>query len=80
AAAPVVPHDIVRANRRVQGIVVYDAWILPRILDWLVRVRGKYPFERLVSHTYPLEQINDAFQQADWSARAGSVTRAALKP
>lgn len=80
AAAPVVPHDIVRANRRVQGIVVYDAWILPRVLDWLVRVQGKYPFERLVSHTYPLDQINQAFQEADWSARAGNVTRAALRP
>ena len=80
AKAEVVPHDIVRANRTVQGVVVYDAWVIPRALDWLVRVKDKYPFDRLVSHKYPLEQINEAFQQADWSARSGNVTRAALQP
>lgn len=80
AAAPVVPHDIVRASRTVRGVVVYDAWVVPRVLDWLVRVQEKYPFERLVSHTYPLEKINDAFRDADWAARQGGVTRAALAP
>ena len=78
ARAELVPHDIVRLSRQVTGVVTYDAWVLPRALDLLVRTRSRYPFDRLVSHHYPLEDINRAFEEADWAARAGGVTRAAL--
>ena len=43
----------------------------------------RYPFDRLVSHTFPLERINDAFREAEWYAREGDgsrITRAALAP
>jgi len=43
-----------------------------------VRTRDRYPFDRLLSHRYPLEEINRAFAEADWATRAGGVTRAAL--
>lgn len=78
AKAELVPHDIVRLSRQVTGVVTYDAWVLPRALDLLVRTRSRYPFDRLVSHRYPLDDINRAFEEADWAARAGAVTRAAL--
>ena len=73
-----VPHDVVRMSRQIVGVVTYDAWVLPRALDFLMRTGGRYPFERLISHRYPLEEINRAFAEADWAARAGNVTRAAL--
>lgn len=78
AKGEIVPHDVVRLSRQITGVVTYDAWVLPRALDFLVRTGGRYPFERLVSHRYPLEDINRAFAEADWAARAGAVTRAAL--
>jgi Zn-dependent alcohol dehydrogenase len=67
----------------VVGVVMYDPWVIPRALEFLQRSRTRYPFDRLVSHTFPLEQINDAFREAEWYNReaAGSrITRAALTP
>jgi threonine dehydrogenase-like Zn-dependent dehydrogenase len=78
AAGEVVPHDIVRASREVLGVVGYEAWVLPRALDFLRRARARYPFHKLVSHRYPLEQINRAFEEADWASAQGKVTRAAI--
>jgi hypothetical protein len=39
------------------------------------------PFERLVSHTFPLERISEAFHQAEWLRREGDplrISRAAV--
>ena len=33
------------------------------------------PFERLVSHTFPLERISEAFHQAEWLRREGAPLR-----
>ncbi|MBI3964881.1 MAG: zinc-binding dehydrogenase [Chloroflexi bacterium] len=74
--AEIVPHDLTRTPRYVQGVVSYEGWVLPRALDWLVRVKDQYPFDKLVSHTYPLEQINQAFEQAEWLGKTGQVLRA----
>jgi L-iditol 2-dehydrogenase len=80
ARGEVVPHDVVRGSREVLGVVGYEAWALPRALDFLARTRERYPFHRLVSHRYPLEEINRAFEEADWALSQGKVTRAALIP
>jgi Zn-dependent alcohol dehydrogenase len=40
------------------------------------RRRDAYPWQKVVSHTFPLEQINEAFVAAD----QGKVTRAAIVP
>ena len=76
----VVPHDIVRTSREVLGVVGYEAWVLPRALELLSRTRRAYPWDKLVSHRYPLEEINRAFEEADWALSQGKVTRAALIP
>ena len=49
---------------------------LAQALDLMKRTRDKYPWQRVVSHTFPLEQINEAFAAAD----QGQVTRAAIVP
>jgi len=41
----------------------------------------RFPYERLVSHVFPLARITEAFQQADWMQRGGDglrISRAAL--
>jgi Zn-dependent alcohol dehydrogenase len=40
------------------------------------RTLKKYPWEKVVSHKFPLEEINEAFAQQD----KGHVTRAAIVP
>ena len=73
--AEIVPHDAVRQPKLIRGVLAYDRWVIPRALDWLARAQQRYPFERLVSETYPLEQINEAFGQAEWNAGKGQVGR-----
>ncbi|MGH2354181.1 MAG: zinc-binding dehydrogenase, partial [Chloroflexota bacterium] len=80
AKGEVIPHDIVRTSRQVLGVVGYEAWVLPRALDFLSRARAKYPLHKLVSHRYPLAEINRAFEEADWARSQGKVTRAAIIP
>lgn len=77
------PSALVWGSKRLLGVVMYDPWIIPRALDLLLRCRARYPFERLVSHSYPLERIDDAFRDAEWHGRdatASRITRAAIVP
>ena len=55
------PAQIVRGGRTVMGVIVYEAWAIPRALDFLRRTHRRYPFHQILSHTFKLEQINDAF-------------------
>jgi Zn-dependent alcohol dehydrogenase len=48
------------------------------MLETLVKKQGKLPYDKIVSHTFPLEQINDAFEQAEWLDRQTSITRSML--
>jgi len=60
----------------------YDPWIISATLDFLVRTRERYALTQVVSHTFPLERINEAFELADWSSRERGtpVTRAIVTP
>jgi putative phosphonate catabolism associated alcohol dehydrogenase len=68
------PSTIVMANRRVVGVGTYEPWAMQKALDFLQRTRHKHPFERILSHKFPLDDINAAFEKAD----TGQVTRAAI--
>jgi threonine dehydrogenase-like Zn-dependent dehydrogenase len=77
------PSTLVWGSKRVIGVVMYDPWVIPRALEFLQRCRSRYPFDRLLSHTYPLDRINDAFRDAEWYQREATgsrITRAALTP
>ena len=50
------------------------------MLETLVKKQGKLPYERIVSHTFPLDKINDAFEQAEWLDRQPVITRSMLVP
>lgn len=70
------PSTLVFGNRSILGMVYYEAEHLQQALELMRRTRDTYPWQRVVSHTFPLEHINEAFAQAD----AGRVTRAAVVP
>ena len=62
--AELIPPTVVRASRTIFGVVVYEKWVIPRALDLLVRTQHRYPYHKIVSHTFPLEEINEAFPVA----------------
>jgi L-iditol 2-dehydrogenase len=70
------PSYLIFGNRSILGMVYYEAEHLAQALDLMKRTADKYPWNRVVSHTFPLEQINEAFAAAD----QGKVTRAAIVP
>jgi len=75
------PAQLVWGAKKIVGVIMYDAWVIPRALDFLVRNRARWPFDKLLSHTYPLEQINKAFADSEWHGReTTTITRAALQP
>src|SRR2546427_601788 len=72
---------LVRGNARLVATSNYSPWALAQALAFVRRNLGRFPFERLVSHVFPLARITDAFQQADWMQRGGDglrISRAAL--
>ncbi len=75
------PAQLVWGAKRIVGVIMYDARVIPRALDFLVRNRTRWPFDRLLSHKYPLEKINEAFEASEWHSReTTTITRAALVP
>jgi len=75
------PAQLVWGSKKVIGVVMYDPSVIPQALDFLVRYRGQFPFDRLISHKFPLEKIDDAFRASEWHNREStSITRAALTP
>src|ERR671923_1535132 len=71
------PAQLVWGAKRIVGVIMYDPWVIPRALDFLVRNRARFPFDKLISNTYPLEKINEAFAASEWHGRdANTITRA----
>jgi threonine dehydrogenase-like Zn-dependent dehydrogenase len=68
------PSSLVWGSKRVQGVVMYDPWVIPEALDFLVRTKNKYPHQDVVSHKFALDDINDAFMNSEWQ-REGDATK-----
>ena len=58
------PGQVVRGSRTIMGLVVYEPWVIPRALGLLQRAGSRYPYDRIISHTFPLSAINEAFAVA----------------
>jgi D-arabinose 1-dehydrogenase-like Zn-dependent alcohol dehydrogenase len=70
------PAWIIFGNRKIFGLSHYEAEHLRGALEMMRRTLTKYPWARVVSHKFPLAEINEAFAQQD----KGHVTRAAIVP
>ncbi len=80
---PIDPSALVTGSKSIIGVIMYDPWVIPEALEFLVRTRDKYPHQEVVSHNkYALDDINRAFEEADWQrGEAGTeVRRAAIVP
>jgi threonine dehydrogenase-like Zn-dependent dehydrogenase len=74
--------QLVQNQIRFYGIQHYDPWILPNAIDFLMRTRERYPLTNVISHEFPIEQIGEAFETAEWVGRntGSEVTRAVVAP
>lgn len=61
---------------RLIGSANYKAWTMPRVLDFMSRTIDKYPFDKIISHKFRLEQAEEAIKQM----MLGKVVRAAVVP
>jgi L-iditol 2-dehydrogenase len=73
---PADPSFWVTNNCSIFGIHVYEARHLREALRLLETKRQLYPFQKIISHKFPLEQVNDVFAQQD----KGAITRSSLVP
>jgi Zn-dependent alcohol dehydrogenase len=65
---------LVYGNKSIISVLMYGRDTLKKALDFLSRTKGKYPFDKILSHSYPLEEINRAFEEQD----KGVVSRSAI--
>ncbi len=71
---------LVLTGKHIVGSVAYTPDVIPRLLDFLSRSQDTVPFKKMVSHRFKLDEVNQAFEQAEWDARQTAVTRAVLVP
>jgi D-arabinose 1-dehydrogenase-like Zn-dependent alcohol dehydrogenase len=77
------PSALVWGTKKIVGVIMYDPWVIPEALDYLVRTKNKYPHEEVVSHDkYKLVDINRAFEEAEWQKDGSGtkVRRAVIMP
>jgi putative phosphonate catabolism associated alcohol dehydrogenase len=68
--------DIIWRWLQLRGIHNYDAKHLQLAIDFLSRSNHRFPFHKLVTHRYPLEDINEAMGVAE----SGAGLRVAVLP
>lgn len=68
------PAGLIVGAKSIIPVGYYGKDTLKKALDFLSRTKGKYPFDKILSRSYPLEEINKAFDDQD----KGLVARAAI--
>ncbi len=68
------PAFMVLFNKSIIAVGLYGRDTLKKALDFLVRTKNKYPYEKILSQSYKLEDINKAFEDQE----KGLVSRSAI--
>ena len=68
------------SGKKIMGSVMYRPHLLPLMMDMLLKNQRDIPYDRIVSHTYPLADVNQAFEDSEWHERATNVSRSMLIP
>jgi D-arabinose 1-dehydrogenase-like Zn-dependent alcohol dehydrogenase len=70
------PAALVLGGKKMLGLMWYEPRSLFDALQFLSAHQDRFPFHRLLSHRFPLSEINTAFREQD----AGRIQRSALVP
>ena len=73
------PSTLLR-GKKLMGSSAYHPSLLPLMMETLVKNQASIPYDKIVSNSYPLEQVNEAFADAEWNDRQTEVTRGMLIP
>ena len=73
------PSTLLR-GKKIIGSAMYRPSLLPLMMEMLVKNQKKVPYHKIVSNTYPLADVNRAFEEAEWNERQTQVSRAMLVP
>jgi threonine dehydrogenase-like Zn-dependent dehydrogenase len=71
-----IPEQWATGNLTIFGSNNYGRRHLHGAIEFLSRTQSRYPYHKIVSHSFPLQQVNEAFAQQN----TGRVTRASLVP
>ncbi len=74
------PSMLVWQNKKIVAVNMYSPAILPTALDFLVRNKDRFPLADVVSHTFPLDKIDEAFQEAEWTGKETATSRVVVVP
>lgn len=74
------PSSLVWQNKKIIATVMYDPITLPAALDFLLRNKDRFPLANIVSHKFTLDQVNEAFQTAEWEGKQTATSRAVITP
>lgn len=77
--AEIEPSTLLRGIK-IMGSLMYRPQLLPLMMEMLVKNQGRVPYEKIVSHTYPLDEVNRAFEESEWHERQTAVSRSMLVP
>jgi len=73
-AAPIDPGYMVLRGLALKTVMTYEPWALAAALGFVERNKDRLPIGRILSHKFPFEKINEAFENAS----QGKVVRASL--
>ncbi len=65
---------LISGHFNIIGSSNYNMTTIPQVLDFMSRSINKYPWDKIISHKFPLEKAEEAMKQAS----AGKVVRAAI--
>ena len=68
------PALLVMGSKSIFAVALYRAETLKKAIDFLSRAKGKYPFDKILARSYPLEELEKAFEEQD----KGLVSRSAI--
>src|SRR5262249_47409531 len=77
------PAQLVWGSKTIVGMIQSEPWAIQRALIFLEANLRKYPFAEVISHTYPLERITEAFRESEWLGKQHDphkISRAAIAP
>ena len=68
------------AGKKIMASSMYRPIRIPMMMEMIQNNMDRLPFDKIISNTFPLADVNQAFGQAEWADRQTSVTRAVLVP